>query len=375
MLQQRNPAPLIMPLPLLCALLGLAFCAWYAWGNSIELCLTAGCEVSSDMTIGGVSLWWYGCTAFALLTIASFSGRPGLGVFVSGMCLLADILLLLVMLTTAPCSSCLVVALLFALTFLSFRYADTSQEKRSRSYLWYFWLILFVINAGAVVRESFDPWSIQAPTSGESTVNLYFSPSCPSCADAVKAFEGNAQVAYYPVTENENDALLIAHMLSHMEKGKSLVQALNEVRGTTVTGQSPLNIFTEISLQFNLMKNKGHVLASGSSVIPFIEYKGLPAFLVPKKPTPKPTAVVQEQSTPASISVPPVAPPVSSQTGAEASLGIAPTKEDTKENGEFLPEHVPTSMEIYNNNDDATLPVDTSIAGSCGGLTTEPCPD
>ncbi len=371
MLQQRNPAPLIMPLPLLCALLGLTFCTWYAWGNSIELCLTAGCEVSSDMTIGGVSLWWYGCTAFALLTIASFSGRPGLGVFVAGMCLLGDIILLLIMLSTAPCSSCLVVALLFALTFLSFRHADTSQGKKSRSYLWYFWLLLFIINAGAVVRDSFEPWAIKTPTNGESTINIYFSPSCPSCADAIKAFQENPQVAYYPVTENGNDALLIAHIIDSTQKGKTLVQALEEVRSTPPTGQSPLNIFTEIQLQFNLMKNKGHVLASGSAVIPFIEYKGLPAFLVPKKPSPKPAPTVEKQSPSADISVPPIAPPASPQTDVETNLSLTPPKDD----GEFLPEHVPTSPEIYNNNNDATLPVDTSIAGSCGGLTTEPCPD
>ena len=62
-------------------LLAAAFCVWSAFGNDVNFCVTAGCSLYQDFTVGGVSLWWLGTGSFALLALLALLGPPPRGVF------------------------------------------------------------------------------------------------------------------------------------------------------------------------------------------------------------------------------------------------------------------------------------------------------
>ena len=124
----KKPQLLMGPLAL--ALLGMAFCLWSAFGNDINFCVTAGCSLYQDFSLGGVSLWWLGTTAFAGLFLLALVGASAWGVVFSALALAGDALLLLLMVFTAPCISCLTVAVFFALSYWAFRRAYADEERR-----------------------------------------------------------------------------------------------------------------------------------------------------------------------------------------------------------------------------------------------------
>lgn len=109
-------------------LLAAAFCVWSAFGNDVNFCVTAGCSLYQDFTVGGVSLWWLGTGTFALLALLALLGAAAAGRLLAGLALLGDICLLLLMALTAPCVSCLVVAVFFALSYLGFRQAEPARQ-------------------------------------------------------------------------------------------------------------------------------------------------------------------------------------------------------------------------------------------------------
>ncbi len=98
------------------ALLGAAFCAWSALGNEVNLCVTAGCSLYQDTALAGISLWWLGAGAFAVLSFLALLGLAHWGRILAALTLAGDVALLLVMALTAPCVSCLIVAIFFALS-------------------------------------------------------------------------------------------------------------------------------------------------------------------------------------------------------------------------------------------------------------------
>lgn len=330
MLRHQVATPLVMPGPLLLSVLGAAFCVWSASGNALNLCVTTGCSLFQDFTVGGISVWWFGAVAFAVMVLLSLSGRPLLGVTGAGLCVLVDVLLLTLMLTTAPCVGCLFAALLFALVYLAFRYSNAKRDQPlSRSWLLLVWMALFIANVGAVVKAEADTWPMHGPD--DPAVRLFFSPSCSACREAVNGLSGRVNVAFYPLSENEQDVPAIAAMVASVEKGESMAEALAGIKNmpavSTLSGYAPEYWL----LRFRLLRNKAHVLASGSESVPYIEFHGLPNFLASAKNAP-----VRSQSPPPGASV------------------------------EILPGGSSST--------DATLPIDTGVAGSCGGADTPPCP-
>ena len=120
--------------------------------------MTAGCSLYQDFTVGGVSLWWLGTGTFALLALLALLGAAAAGRLLAGLALLGDICLLLLMALTAPCVSCLVVAVFFVLSYLGFRQAEPAQARGRdshgrRSVLLWIWVLLFTVNVGAVARS------------------------------------------------------------------------------------------------------------------------------------------------------------------------------------------------------------------------------
>lgn len=312
MIRYPTPPVALMPVPLLVALLGAAFCAWSASGNELNLCFTAGCSLYQDVTIAGISLWWAGVGAFLFLGFLAVFGRPWFGIIAAGACLLADALLLLLMMLTAPCVACLAGAVLFALCYVTFRQTAARRGiDTGRSVLLYAWAVLFIINIGAVVRAETGTWAMLGPQ--DATVRVYFSPSCKACRETVTALSGRVNVAFYPVAENEADWASILAMKHAVNTGASMGEA---ILAKAAPSQGFWADYTSdiLLLRFRLLCNRAHVLSAGSQTLPFVEYQGMPSGLARRdQPAPTPAPV-----------------------------------------------------------QDATLPVDGDVAGSCGGVT--PCP-
>ncbi len=372
-MQHRSSAPLIMPWPLLVALLGLVFCAWSAYGNAFQICLSVGCEISKDMSIGGISLWWFGCAAFATLIILSFSGRPVLGVVVSGFFLVADMALLLLMLMTASCLSCLIVAVFFALAYTAFRYAGKGYDPVSRSWLILVWFALMVANLGGVLRENMTPWAMVGPE--EPSVNVYFSPTCPACLDVLTVMAPNPTAAFYPVMKKESEFDMVAHMADALAEGKNIQQAL--IHAQSAHEDMPKQgLFSLMMLRLRLLFNEAYLARNGMHVVPVVEYKGLPAFLVPKGSATKALPHTQAPEVPVMVSkIPAGALTKPKDLEPEIFLG----------NGAFVYVQGEDSDSSYMDGDvnsanssapsDVEALFDTGVAGACGGPEAVPCPE
>lgn len=265
--------------PLITALAGLAFCVWTALGNEVSFCVTTGCTLYQDFTIGKISLWWYGTAAFSCLAAASLLGQATIGRFLAALFLLGDIFLLLLMALTAPCVSCLLAAFLFALCYVFFRRASRSTRESGRfSPLLWVWILLFVVNIGQVAKAQFDVWAI-LDESGQPSVRMFFSPSCRYCVEGVNALSGNINVAFYPIADSDADVARIQTMMVLLSEGQNLAEALALSRDAEAGGfWQYLNPAT-LLLRFRLLCNKAHLFAQGSHGVPFLEYRGLPPFL------------------------------------------------------------------------------------------------
>lgn len=268
--------------PFFLALLGTAFCVWSALGNDVNICVTTGCALYQDFSIAGLSLWWLGCAAFALLAICAILGRQAAGARLAALFVLGDAFLLALMAFTAPCVSCLAAALLFALCYFFFRRPQPAPKMdRQRegagghSILLWIWLVFFVVNLGQVARSQADVWAI-LDESGEPRARMFFSPTCTYCAEGINALSGKVDMAFYPLADNDRDVYRIAKMRGLLDEGMSLAEALAQCQDADSGG--PLHSLSPemLLLRFRLLRNKAHVFAAGSQGVPFFEYRGLP---------------------------------------------------------------------------------------------------
>ncbi|MDR2574266.1 MAG: hypothetical protein LBC94_08025 [Desulfovibrio sp.] len=272
------------------ALLAAAFCVWNIFGNDINICAGTGCSLYQDFTINGISLWWIGTAVFSVFALLALVGAASLGRLAAGAALCGDICLLLLMALTAPCVSCLIIALFFAAQYMSFNFAAenkitrlSSANRKSRtSVLLWVWLILFTINIGAVARSQIGVWPI-AGADNDITTRLFFSPSCSSCREAIDILSGHVDVAFYPLGENETDLYKIAKMRKLLDTGASVNEALTQSQEIQIPTGLAAYAPELLLLRFAMLRNKAHVWAAGSQVVPFFEYQGLPAALKPKK--------------------------------------------------------------------------------------------
>lgn len=272
----------ILAAPFLLALLATAFCVWIALGNDVNFCVTTGCTLYQDFSFFGISLWWFGAGAFAVLALAALFGLAGPGAWFSALTVFADCGFLLLMAVTAPCVSCLVAAAFFALIYLGFRRRKVrGQQKQSgapaarHSILLWIWLALFVVNLGAVGRSQLDVWPI-LDEGGEARTRMFFSPACPHCVEGINALSGNLDVAFYPVADNDNDVYRIAKMQNLLGEGMGMAEALAQSAEYETPG-----IFGQFSpglllLRLRLLCNKSHIFAANSRGVPFFEERGLP---------------------------------------------------------------------------------------------------
>lgn len=320
---------------LVTALIGIAFCIWTAFGNDVNICVTTGCTLYQDFKFAGISLWWFGAAAFTILAACEILGQITAGRRLAALFLLGDIGLLLLMALTAPCISCLGVAMLFAISyFLLRRQAPirASQNKPATfqpSALLWIWLLLFVVNLGQVARSQVDVWPI-LDESGEAKTRMFFSPSCRYCIEGINVLSGNIDVAFYPLAETNSDVARVEKMLTLIEEGASIAEALGQSQEATYENFWQAFTPNALILRFRMLCNKAHVFAQGSQGVPFFERKGLPPSVLAK---------VEKRPAPNQLN---------------------------------LPKPVEAVSPSLNPGSDHTLPAELQDGGQCGGIA--PCP-
>lgn len=293
MLESTRP---FSPAAAAASLAGLLFCLWVFFTGGKALCLTDGCTLFQDFRLAGISLWQAGIVLFSVLLVLALLRMFRAARLLAMLALAADTVLLCIMLFTAPCVNCLIVGSLIAVTYLTFR-AAIEPVHRERSTLAAVWLVFLVIDLGGVVRDLADPWSPMPVR--ESSVQVYFSPSCRACQMLIARSCDMPDADWYPVPEDTRDIWLIAAMAERLEQGMSLEKAVQEARQSV---PDPIAFESDASyrlgllkpgmllLQFRLWRNHAHVLAAGSDRLPFVEFRGVPSFLT-EAPAPEPEAV------------------------------------------------------------------------------------
>lgn len=271
--------------PLLLALFGTAFCIWSALGNDVNLCVTSGCTLYQDTTVFGISLWWFGAAAFTALAACALLGVAWMGRWLGALFLLGDTGLLILMSVTAPCVSCMLAALLFALCYFLFRHQHLMQLQRPaqpviirRSLLILIWSVFFIVNLGQVARSQLDIWPL-LDESGQPTIRMFFSPTCRYCAQGVQALSGKVDVAFYPIADRPGDLARIDRMTILLQEGLSMAEALNQSQDAEFNSIWEAFRPDVLLLRFRLLRNKAHIFIQGSQGVPFFEYKGLPQAL------------------------------------------------------------------------------------------------
>lgn len=297
----------ILIFPAILALLGALFCAWNSLDSGSVPCITEGCTLFQTFTIGGFSLWWAGVGLFSLLTLLALVGAAGACWFISGLALSVDCMLMVIMLLTAPCFACLVVAVMLALCFWRFREEflhpsapGRSSRNGSKSWLLALWGILFVVNLGLATRSAVTPWPIQTPQENAPAVNIYFSPSCSACRQLVLGMPATEaeQVAWFPVVEEGQGLYIIDSMHKSILEGVPLDKAFTTaMESPAPTLWASLTSPRLLVLQFRLWVNQAHVLRAGGATLPMVEFRGVPeALLKPARNHPTPVAVPTPRS-------------------------------------------------------------------------------
>lgn len=263
------------------ALLGLVFCVWNA-SDSSTFCVTNGCSLYADTTIIGISMWWFGCAAFASLAFLALLRKLFWGMVLANLYILCDCVLLLILALTAPCGACLIVAFFFALSCWSFRSAYYREKRQRRSFpiLLVLWVCLLSLNLGLLFHDSIGSWSIYG--NEDAPVQIYFSPSCAACRQLVEAVnDTSSEVVLYPVSENNADTAIILTMRKNIESGMRPYEALgNALDNTPHEGWSAYASPSRLYYGLRLTRNQAHVRQSGANILPYVEFRGLPHSLI-----------------------------------------------------------------------------------------------
>ncbi len=206
------------------ALTGALFCAFSAVGITDTWCVTDGCDVYKDYAVAGISLYWFGAAAFALLFVLAFFERLRIWhIGLTWLFGLGSLGFLLLQFFMWPCTNCLIVAF-----FIGVCIALTAWQKQKT--LWVLggcWLILFGANLLALAKSSIDPYP--AFGSEKAAVQIWFSPSCPACRQLVAAFLEHpalpVSLAFMPLAKDAADQRRIALLLRYLNAGVPAAEA------------------------------------------------------------------------------------------------------------------------------------------------------
>lgn len=269
---------------LIFSILGLVYCLLMSLGVGVEaICLTSGCALVADVRIAGISPWWAATALFGLMTLFSIFRLRALAYGVALLFLMGDCLFLLLMIFIAPCTSCLLVALLIFGAWVSLRWRSHTLVMPRRILaggLGAIWSLLFILNIGTVLHEIALPKAISGGP--ESKIDIYFSPGCPACVDTVRYFDG--QAAFYPVAESEEDIAVVADLQARMaavegQPASTLGAAMAAIDAERKAGsyRAPeLSLWKNVALRFTLMRNQSRISQLGFEAVPVIMFEGVP---------------------------------------------------------------------------------------------------
>lgn len=360
MLTNRSHNPLYIPL--LLAVCGVIFSIWNAQDASSVPCVSSGCTLYQSFSINGFSLWWAGIAIFTLLGLLALTRHAVLGRWLSGLAVLLDCGLLLIMILTLPCLACMTAALLLALSYMAFRSATQPERRnglrRHASPLLIVWSALFLLTLGGLARSAIEPWAIRSPeVIEEATARVFFSPSCSACRQLVMGMsDADARrVIWCPIAEEEKDLAIILNLKRRLDEGTPLNRAF--IPSLETPSLSFFEMFHPDVLltQFRLWCNAAQVITTSNGRLPLVAFMGVPSALVKGKASP------EQVRTPAPSA--PVAPAAPATRPAPAPRP-APA----------APQFGGQSMINGHSMDQNTLPFDMGSDGSCGGPNAVPCP-
>jgi len=251
------------------ALLGLALCLLNATGAQL-FCLTAGCTLYAGYALFGLSFNVYGAIVFGVIALLAAVARkmpraaPLLGKIILA-ALFLDLLFLGWQIFYWPCSSCLVVALLLGGTATGFWRSYPPLCRRLFKGVLLAWLGLLIPVAVATGKEVLlTPWALYGPA--DASVRVFFSPTCPACANEVTKLLHHpdvARMAFYPIAKNDQDLRLLAALL---QEGIEQPANLGRLFGSDMKKATSL----PLRLRWRLAKNKMALAGHGAQTIPFI---------------------------------------------------------------------------------------------------------
>ncbi len=238
-------------------LVGAAFCVTAALGGAETLCVTEGCNLTHNVSLFGVSLWWFGTFGFLALALLLALRQAKLALAVSALGVAADCLLLCWMALSLPCINCMIAGALFALVLFCQILAQEPAFplRKAGNSLLLVWLLLFSPCAFSATSEIIaQPWPILG--SPDAPVRLFFSPTCPACREAVQTTLKNDSsfIAFIPIAEHDGDEALIQELRNRLLASKnpaaSLRRFFNEI--DSIKPQRP----PRLDLRFRLYRNK-----------------------------------------------------------------------------------------------------------------------
>lgn len=250
------------------AALGLIFCTLNAAGAEL-LCVSSGCGIYAGYTLGGLSINILGAAGFGVILLLGLlaSRRPLFrwllfAVLISG--LLIDALFLFWQILYWPCTSCLVVALLLALSVLGALKAFPPFRTTAVHLALLLWFAAFVPVAAAAGKEILlQPWPAVGPA--DAPVAVYFSPTCPACEKTVREIlalpDLAGQVAFFPIAKNTEDLGRLARILE--PAGEADLKAL-----FSLADGAPAE--PGLALRWKLARNKMALARLGADSVPLV---------------------------------------------------------------------------------------------------------
>ncbi len=256
---------------LVCSFLGGLYCLLNAAGAEL-FCGTQGCEIYAGYGLFGISFYWYGFAGFlGIFLLALWYPRRGAGLLLAiavGLALFFDTLFLVYQYLLWPCSSCQVAALLIGLCALFAVLGLKVPGRKLLTVVGLLWSVFFIFVGLAVVKEvAFSPWPIYG--SAESSVKVYFSPTCPACEEAARKILNDPQAAagtaFYPVAKNAADKARLARLLRQAD---GTVNAAGILGLFEQESDQPANLTARE--KFLLFRNKMALARAGATKVPLI---------------------------------------------------------------------------------------------------------